>query len=178
MAISFNEDTAAAKTKVKFKPDKVFWALLEVLVILLLIFGGLKIYQSSIQKEVSGVEEKIAALDSKKDSALESEMKSTIESFKKIEPLLSSHVRASKVFTILENDTYADAQISNFNFDAKTTTMTLSVTSPSAQALAMQTTLFRSDPNVKTVEVGGFSFSEQGINFQLKITLDPNVIKY
>jgi len=177
MAISFT-GTKETGNKIKFKPDKIFWALLEVLVVLLLVFGGIKIYQSSLQKEISNLENEIAALDAKRDSNLENEMKSTIANFEKIEPLLNSHIKASKVFTILENDTYADAQISNFNFDAKEATLTLSVTSPTAQALAMQTSLFRADSNVKAVEIGGFSFSEEGINFQLKVTLDPNAIKY
>jgi len=178
MAISFNENTEATAKRVEFTPNNLFWVLVEVVVVLLLIFGGIKIYQSSLQKEISNLENEITALDAKRDSNLENEMKSTIASFEKIEPLLNSHIKASKIFTILENDTYADAQISNFNFNAKESTLILSVNSPTAQALAMQTSLFRADSNVKAVEVGGFSFSDEGINFQLKVTLDPNAIKY
>lgn len=178
MAISFDEKKGESGAKIKFTPTKVFWALVEVLVILLLIFGGIKIYQSSIQKNTLSLKGEIESLNAKKDSTIEGEMKSVIESFEKIEPLLNSHIRASKVFTILENDTYADAQISNFSFDANEATLTLSITSPNAQALAMQTSLFKLDPNVKEVEIGGFSFSKEGMNFQLKVTLDPKAIKY
>jgi hypothetical protein len=177
MAISFLE-TKGAITKIGFKPDRVFWTLLATVLLLLLVFGGLKIYGSFLQKQVSNTEEEIKALDAKRDLALEKEIQSNIATFEKIEPVLSSHIRAKNIFELLEKDTYADAQLSNFSFNAKEGTLSLSVTSPSAVALAMQVSIFKSDPKVKKVEIGGLSFSEEGINFQLKITLDPSVLKY
>lgn len=178
MAISLNEDTRAEKTKVKFKPDKVFWILLEISLILILIFGGLKIYNFFLKKQIANIEEEIKAIDAQRDLAIENEIQSNIATFEKIEPILSSHIRAKNIFDLLEKDTYADAQISNFSFDAKEKTLTLSVTSPSAVALAMQVSIFKSDPKVQKVEIGGLSFSEEGINFQLKITLDPSATRY
>jgi hypothetical protein len=175
MAISVEKKET---TEIKFKDDKVFWILVGIVLLLLLVFGGLKIYTLSLEKQVSKVEEEIKALDAKRDSTLEKEMQSNIATFEKIEPLLASHIRAKNIFDLLEKDTYADAQLSNFSFNAREETLTLSVTSPTAVALAMQVSIFKSDPKVKKVEIGGLSFSEKGINFQLKITLDPSVIKY
>lgn len=176
MAISV--DQKEDSNKKPFKPDKLFWILIELVVVLLLAFGGLKIYNTSIQGKILSAEEDIKKLDSQRDLALEKEIQADIAKFKKIEPLLNSHIRAKNIFDILERDTYTAAQISNLDFNAKEKTLTLSVTSPSATALALQTSIFKSDSDISKVEVGGFSFSPEGMRFQLKITLNPNVIKY
>lgn len=175
MAISVDQKET---TKIEFKPDKIFWTLVGTALFLFLVFGGLKIYSSSLHTQQMSIEKEIEKLNTQRDPALEKEMQSSIAAFEKIKPLLASHVRAKNVFDLLSKDTYADIQISNFNFDAKEGILTLSVNSPNPVALAMQTSIFKSDPKIKKVEIGGLSFSEGGVGFQIKITLDPSILKY
>ena len=176
MAISFLEEKT--KGKIKFKPDKVFWTLLEAIVVLLLVFVGLKIYNFSLSSHLSSINEEIKKVDAERDLVLENEMQTKIKFFEKVGPLLKSHIRAKKIFDILERDTYSEAQLSNFNFNAESNTLTFSVVSPSAIALAMQVSIFKSDPDVKKVEIGGLSFKEGAIKFQMKVTLNPDVVTY
>ncbi|HOK35463.1 MAG TPA: hypothetical protein PLL80_02385 [Candidatus Pacearchaeota archaeon] len=176
MAISVNKKETA---KIEFKPDKISLTLAGTILFLIFVFGGLKIYNSSLQSQIANTEKEIEKINTQRDPGLEKEMQSSIANFEKVEPLLNYHIQAKNIFTdVLEKDTYADVQISNFNFNAKDNTIALSVISSNAPALAMQVSIFKSDPKIKKVEVGGLSFSEKGIGFQIKITLDPNIIKY
>lgn len=166
------------RTSSEFWSDRNFRVCVISIVFLLLIFGGLKIYSISLNAQLSDIQDEMGKIDEGRNFEEETEIQRKIVLFEKLNSLLGSHVRAAKVFTLLENNTYTDIQLSGLSFDLGNNTLTMSIASPFASALSVQISLFRNDSNVQKVEIGGFSYGEGELKFQLKLTFNPEMVEY
>jgi len=174
MEISFTP----TQVKSEFREDRNLLFLMGMIFFLLLVFSGLKIYNTQLRGQISIVEEEIEKIDKERDKDLEKEMKEKMPLLEKARIVLDSHTRAKNVFDLLEKKTFSDVRITNFVFNAEDNTVIISTESSSDIALAMQTSIFKSTPEIKSVEIGGISKEEGVFKFQFKLTLDEKVIKF
>jgi len=178
MAISFIPSQIKPEFISEIKKDKTLWLFIGTILLLLVIFIGLKIYNTQMKGQISILEEKIQKLDEEKDKKLEKEMREKIPLLEKTKVVLNSHTKAKNIFDLLEKKTFSEVQITSFSFNAQDNTIIISAESDNDKALAMQTSIFRATPEIKSVEVGGISKVEDLFKFQFKLTLGEKVIKF
>ena len=174
MAISF----VPSKVRSDFRRDKLFLFLVIIILFLLLVFGGLKVYNLQLKGRLSEVQEKIKKLEQERDKSLEESMQKNAPLLEKSRNILEAHTRVTNVFDFLEEKTFQDVQITKFAFDSENNTLTISAESSSDIALAMQTSIFRTAKEVKKVELGGISKKGMIFKFQFKLTLDEELTRF
>lgn len=177
MAISFTPEKES-KFRFKFRPDKIFWTLVAVVGFLILVFGGLKIYETSLSGQLSSIESQIEEVDKKRDTELESEIRKKAQLASQTRPLLEKHVRAKKVFELLQNNIYSGVRVKNFEFKVESRTASMNANAVSPIAVAMQVASFDPVDQVKSIGVSSLSIGKEGVNFRLKIKLKPELFRY
>lgn len=178
MAISFTPTQIKPEFLSELKKDKIFLLLVGTILFLIVAFIGLKIYDTQIQGQISLIEEQIQKLDEEKDKKLEEEMKNKMSLLEKAKIVLDFHTRVKNIFDFLEKKTFNEIEITSLSFNAKDNTVIMSAESLNDKAIAMQTSIFRSTPEIKNFELGGISKEEGLFKFQFKLTLDEKVIKF
>lgn len=172
MAISLSSEQKKESFKIT---TKVFWNLIALLGVVILIFVFLLIYNAALNAKIEDTRAKIKAIDDQRDGNIEKEMKGTLDAYKKIYPVLSSHTRASKILDFVENNAYEGVTFSNLIYNRKENSISLNATSDMASNLSMQLAVFKTAKGVQNMEVSGFTMSEKTISLQINITIDPSV---
>lgn len=178
MAITFLSPEAKSEIGYQIRTDRIFRILIGIILLLLLVFLGLKIYDAQLIGKILSLTDKIEEIDRKRDLKLENEMRDNLLSLKKANALLGDHVRAKKIFDFFEKNTLSTVQISSLSFDAKNNKLILTLTAKSSLDLGMQVSRFKAQPEIKSVETGGISIEEEKIEIQLGLEIDPKMVRY
>jgi len=174
MDISF----ASAQVKSEIREDKSLLFLAGMVLFLLLVFTGLKIYNTQLKGQIYTIEDRIEDIDKERDQGLEKEMKEKMSLLDKSKVIISSHTNAKNLFDLLEKKTHERVWITNFTFNAENNNVIISTESLSDVALAKQTSIFRSAPEMKDVKITGISKEGGVFKFQFTLTLKEKIIKF
>jgi len=181
MAITLKDQSSK---KDSFKIDEIAKKLILVLVILLFAAGIIFLYQRIIFASTENIKAEIKAINEKRDTNLEKEMKEVTGNFNKARTLLNNHKNATGVFVFLQQNTYQGVTLSNFQANLKENTLSFNISSSVPQNLAVQIAVFKAakwkeEQAVSNVEVGGFSIGDQGaITLNIKLTLGSAITKF
>lgn len=190
MAITFISPEVKSEIGYQMRTDKIFWILIGIVLLLLVAFLGLKIYDTQLAGKVLTLQDRIEEIDKKRDLELEKEMRENLSSLKTVNSLLVDHIRAKKIFDFLEKNTLDSIQITNLSFDAKENKLILTLVSKSPLDLGMQASVFKANKNIKSLEIGGISITEkeiikdkekvkeEEIEIQFGLEINPKMIRY
>lgn len=145
----------------------------------LALYGGLMFYNKTQDAAVDTLIETIAAKEQEIDPDKLKEILLLDSRFKNIRVLLKNHVIASRIFSLLENNTFPQVSYSSFSFDAKRSTVDLGGVTTSFALLSRQIGQFeQASDAVSAVSFGNPDKTEKGVRFTLTLTLKPQFYKF
>lgn len=174
MAISF----ISPEVKSEFRQDKSLLFAAGMVLFLLLVFIGLKIYNTQIKGQIYLIEDQIKQIDEEIDKDLEKEMKGKLSLLDKGKIIIDSHTNTKNIFDLLEKKTHERVLITDLTFSAEDNTIIISTESLNDVSLATQTVILQSAPEIEDVKVTGISKEEGIFKFQFTITLKEKIINF
>lgn len=152
------------------------------------VYGGGFIWYQSLNNQKSQLEKTIKELSEQItiDKELEEEMVATVEGIQILKDLLNTHVIASRLFKLIEDNTSVKVQWSSLDFSSPQL-VGQNIESGGLGSLALQGVtqtyllagrqlrVFENMSEVKSVKLSGLSQTEQGVNFSLDIELEPDL---
>lgn len=173
----------SSKAQSGLRQDKYFVLLLGIIFFLILVFGGLQIYNTQLTGRISTLQEEMEEIDQERDQGLEKEMTERLPALQKIGPVARNHTNLKNIFDFLEKKILADVKITSLNFDSKDHILQVSTQSENERRLAMQAYVFSSAPRITKVEVinitkVGGGTPEEIFMFDFKLTLDKEVTSF
>lgn len=91
--------------------------------------------------------------------------------------LLRDHIYWSNVFVFLERSTLPNVRYTSFDGDISNKTLTLNAKTSDLLSMVKQIMYFDSLPLIKKTEFMGVRYTEEGINFTLRLILSESVWK-
>lgn len=178
MAISFAKEEEK-KEKIEFTTP-LFWTLVFVLASVLVVWGILKIYNKIIDGKINQTKLKIQEMNQKKDTQIEQEMKTVLENYKKISPLINSHTNSVKMLDFLEQNRHPQVNFSNINYNFSEGSITFSATSNLPQYILEQEKVFQNKKDfvLSIEEEGNPSFTSGGVSVNFKIMFKKDSIHF
>lgn len=141
-------------------------------VVALLATGGLFAYRMLLLSNLTKQREALQQLESQfpvADIERREEVARAIEISK---ALLDAHVRPSRIFPLLQENTLPAVFFSTFSYAETGRVITVSGDAPSYQAVAQQASIFESLEEVTSATFSNLSLTSRGtVNFNLKIVL-------
>lgn len=160
----------------------IFWNLIGLVGFVLLVYIFLFFYGTVLKAKTEDIKIKIQEIELKRDKETEKEMKDTLSNYRKLKSALSLHARTRNVLEFLEQTNYKGVYFSNFNYNHKENSISLNINSKTATNLSMQLAVFErikeKRQGIQEIEVGGFSMGEKNISLQIKIIIDPLILKF
>ena len=146
-------------------------------VVAVLATGGLFLYRMLLVSNLTKQRAALAQLESQfpvADIERREEVARAIEASK---TLLDAHVRPSRIFPLLQNNTLPAVFFSTFSYAETDRAITVSGDAPSYQAVAQQASIFESLEEVASATFSNLSLTNRGtVNFNLKIILTSPIL--
>lgn len=159
-----------------------------LLVLVSLVYLGFFIWHQSLNRQQDKIEAKMQEINAKIviDQDLQKEMVATNEAINSLKSLLRNHIVSSSLFKLVEDHTSIKVQWSSLNFSAPQlagvniqsgglASLSLDGTTQTYLLVGRQLRVFEQMPEVSSVELSQLSQSEHGIDFGLKIELNPEL---
>ena len=167
--------------KERFKTifSKTGGAILSLVILSLLFYGGLFLYQSKLKKNLEGIRSEIDTLNNKRDAKIEKEIVDTDKRISLLKGLFQNHFYWSDLFKKIEELTIAEVYFSGakFGFSLGKIEASLGGGTTSYTNLARQIISFQEEPLVEKVQVSGISLDEErGVKFNLSIIISKNIL--
>ncbi len=109
-------------------------------------------------------------------------MKSVLDSYRKIKPVLSTHARPRNVFDFLEKTNYKGVYFSALNYNRKERSVSFVISSKSSISLLMQLAVFddlkKNKKGIEEIEASSFSVEEDNRSSQVKIIIDQSILGF
>lgn len=164
-----------------FKPETNLWLFLAVglLILSILIYLGLVIYKSSLQRAEIILADQIKEKESKRDLEFEKGLIKLEKNIQDVKKLLEIHIYPSRLFKMLEELTLVKVQWTQFGAD-----LSESKISPRGKAytysdLAKQIVVLENDPRIQKVETSRIVLGETGgVDFNMVLKFVPELLKY
>ena len=138
----------------------------------LLATGGLFAYRVLLVSNLTKQRNALKELESQfplSDIERREAVAQAIEASKK---LLGAHVRLSRIFPLVQTNTFPSVFFSTFSYAEKDHAMLVSGEAPSYKAVAQQASIFESLDEVESATFSNLSLTNRGtVNFNLKIIL-------
>jgi len=148
-----------------------------ILLLLLLSWGGLKFYQSSLVSQTQNIKEQQSQIFSVKDKELVSQMVDFESGAKLISGLLKNHVYTSEILAQLATSTLPQVQWESYGLDVKSGKIILKGRAASYSVLAKQI-LALQDSGFSKVAVSGIALDKVGgVSFGVNFEFDPKVLQ-
>jgi D-ribose pyranose/furanose isomerase RbsD len=145
------------------------------------LFGGVYLYKSSLQKEVSDM---VASLEKAKkafEPSLIVELEKFTSSINNAKNLFNQHRDISKIFKLINDLTLKDVNFSDFkyNVDDKTALLIMSGEAKSYTTIALQAKLLENSDFIDRVLFSNFSLKEGGkVSFGVEINFKSSYLFY
>jgi len=143
------------------------------------LLGGVFFYKRIVAGEVEELRVSLKRLEADFEPTLLSEFIQTAETINAAKGLLSRHRAPTKVFEFLEANTLDDVRLGNFSLALKEAKVTVAGIAESYTALALQATIFETNPAVKRVAFSNLGLTDKGgVTFSAALDFDPAVISF
>ncbi len=145
---------------------------------MLALYIGLMVYNHSQDAAADKLVESITAKEQEIDPDKLKAILLLDSRFKNVRALLKNHVISSRIFSLLENNTFPQISYSTFLFDSKKGTVDLAGLTTSFALLAKQIAQFEhASDAVSAVTFGNPDKTEKGVKFTIMLTLKPQFYK-
>lgn len=158
---------------------KIGGIILVLLILSLLFYGGLLLYENSLNKSLDKINEEIRIIDRERDLETEEKLINLDRKLGVLQDLFKNHVYWSKFFSKIEELTIPQAYFPQVSFviSGGSIKVNLSGNTLSYTTLAKQMVSFQEESSVEGVSVSGIALSnEGGVNFKLKVNFSKNVL--
>ena len=150
-----------------------------LVILSLLFYGGLFLYQSNLKKNLESIESEILIMDSRRDAELEGQILNTDKRINLLKDLFQNHLYWTGIFEKLEELTIPEVYFSKAKLTLSSGKLEVNVegSSRTYSNLARQMVSFQEDSSVEKVNVSGISLDEEkGIRFNLLIIFSKNIL--
>ncbi|MBI4811976.1 hypothetical protein HY798_00790 [Candidatus Falkowbacteria bacterium] len=157
------------------------WFLAAPILLMILVFGGwlgLSYYKKYLEKEISGLDAKIAELQSDENKESAQKIRRLQQSLKAAQPFLKEHIFPAGVFRLIEESTLPEVYYDKLDLQTDGARVSLSGVAAGYNILAKQIAILNGNPMIRSVEVGKVNLGERGgVAFEMIIVLDPSIFK-
>lgn len=167
----------------KPKTRKITWStglLMFCLVVFLGLGGSLLYFYFSIknfQQEIEINAGKIRALETS-NKPLREELLAYEQKINNFATLLSGHKKIENIFAFLEEKCHPQVRFKTFDWNSKSAELLVSAQAETFVALEQQIIILRAESLITKLSLSGLSLSKEGeINFSLRLTFDPQILK-
>jgi hypothetical protein len=140
----------------------------------LLVFGGINIYNFYAKKNIAGLEKEIKQVQSEQDAELVKKIIELDKSMGTVSGLLKNHIFSSLFFENLERLTIAQVQWLGVNLNTLSGTAELRGKAFSYSFLAKQIVSFQ-EQKIQ-IDVSNIALRKDGVDFLAKIKFDPKIL--
>jgi len=145
------------------------------LVLVFLVFGGLKIYSSSLKDNLTSLDQEATALETKRDRAFESELLVLNKRFALSSGLINEHIVWSGALSKLQNLMPKQSQMDTFFADTQAGKIELKGKAISYTVIAQQIASFLTDESVVDIDLNKINSLSSGmLEYDMKIVFDKN----
>lgn len=158
--------------------SKAVGIILILLILSLLIYGGLLIYQKSLTKNITELQQTMDKLELTRNPSLENSIYTADKKLNTVESLFKSHFYWSKLFTKIEESVVADVSYSEMKtvFVDDKMSLELSGNAKTYTGLARQMVSFKEDKLFEQITLGDLKLSENGgLDFTLSILVSQSI---
>jgi Tfp pilus assembly protein PilN len=159
--------------------SKAVGIVLALLILSLLIYGGLLIYQKSLIQKIDNLKQATEKLESKRNETLENSIIGADQKLSSVENLFKNHFYWSELFAKIEQLVVSDVYFSDIKTvitDGKLD-LTLSGNAKTYTGLARQMISFKEDALVDKVELSDLKLSATGgIDFALSVLIFKSIL--
>lgn len=155
----------------------LLWVSIAVLVIVVLAYFGLRFYLIQLHNQAADLNNRIktaAALVNPQDEETIIRFNNSLDS---LSSLFKNHTYFSNFFNLIGSLTYPKISYRSFQADAVKNNFQVQGAAQSYSALAKQIVAFRNNPFVKGVDISGIVFGPTGLQFNLKIDVQPEIFR-
>ena len=143
----------------------------------LLATGGLFAYRILLESSLTKQRDALKALEEQFPIADIERREAVAQAIEASKTLLDAHVRQSRIFPFLQDNTLPSVFFNNFSYSDKDRTITVSGDAPSYQAVAQQASIFESREEVVSAMFSNLSLTARGaVNFSLKVVLTSSFV--
>jgi hypothetical protein len=166
------------KEKLKTIFSKTGGVVLILVILSLLFYGGLLLYQNKLKKNLNDIKNETLVLDSKRDLKTEKAMIDLDKKISVLKSLFENHFYWSDLFKKVGELTVPEVYFSNAKFGILTGGIELAVGGGTTTYtnLARQILSFQEDSSVEEVQVSGIALGEKGIRFNLIIIFSKDIL--
>ncbi len=150
-----------------------------LVILSLLFYGGLFLYQSNLKKNLKSIENEIIVMDSERNTELEKNIIDTDKRINLLKNLFQNHLYWTAMFKKMEELTIPEVYFSEARFSLSLGKLEagLEGSSGTYTNLARQMVSFQEDSLVEKVKVSGISLDEEkGIKFGLSIIFSKDIL--
>lgn len=153
------------------------WVILSfcALALGLAVFGGLKIYDYYLKKNIAGLEEQILRVYSQHSEETVNKVAETEKAIEIVKNLSKNQVFSSLFFEKIEALTLPEIQWKGFSIDTRLGKAELSGQAASYSFLAKQMEKFK-EANFE-IDISGISLKGSGVSFSAAIKFDPAILQ-
>lgn len=152
-----------------------------VLIISLLSYGGVFVYQESLKTEIKAKQENLEKIKNQLDPQTVRGVNDISRRIEALKVILANHKSLAGFFDFLEDGTLKTVRFSSFAYsdDDEAPIVTLQGTARSFGSVSLQAEKFYENPNIKSALFSGFSLKEGGlVGFSVKVIADPQLFAY
>ena len=158
-------------------PNLLIWLAIGLLVVIILGYLGLFFYNDSLNKEKLALEIRIGDKSSERDLELEKSLRELERGEGNLKKFEEIHIFSSKLFQMLEELTLANVLWRNFSADLSKNRIDLKGQAANYNILAEEIKTLEKDPRIKKVETSGISLGAGGVNFNMFLEFNPDLLK-
>ncbi|MFZ5559667.1 MAG: hypothetical protein ACOZAL_02655 [Patescibacteria group bacterium] len=159
--------------------SKATLIILTLIILSLLFYGGLLLYQKNLKNDWNNIKEEIRTLNSKRNPKIEKSMIDLDKKISDLKTLFENHLYWSSLFKKIEELTIPEVYFSQakFNLSGVALELNLEGNTSTYTNLARQILSFQEDSFVKRTQVSGISLDEKtGLKFNLSITFSREIL--
>jgi Tfp pilus assembly protein PilN len=152
---------------------------LALLILSLLVFGGLLLYQNKIKTNLANIKQNILDLEAKRNSDEEAKIYNADIKLNLVEKLFKNHFYWSQLFTKIQDLVVTEVYFDDFktSFTDKELTTNLNGNAITYTALARQMVSFKEDEMVKSISLKEMNLSDTGgIDFGFTIIFRKEIL--
>ena len=168
------------KTKIKLTFSKAGIFIGGLIILSLLFYGGLLIYNGFLNKQFEQVQTQIEEANKQRDLEFEEEAVLLDKSLKGLKEILKNHLYWSNLLSKIENLTLSQVNFSKFSGQLNknnSVDLIFSGKAPGYSLLAKQMVSFNEDGSVSSLDVSELSLGTKGgIEFELNINLPKDIL--
>ena len=157
--------------------NRLIYAGITVLVLMLVLTGGLYFYKSTLEDTKTGLDEQIINLEKERDKKVEANLLTLSKQLSLISTLLDSHIIWSKALSKVENLLQPQVQFLSFSAAVIDNRFEFKALATNYTVVARQISAFVSDDSIKDIALTNVHVLTTG-KLEFGIKLEFNKIKF